>query len=66
MARGIIAIGIDDDDELIGARLTDGNQIIFLATHEGMAIRFGETTCAPWAAPPMACAVSNSSRAITW
>jgi hypothetical protein len=42
MARGIIAIGIDDDDELIGARLTDGNQIIFLATHEGMAIRFGE------------------------
>src|ERR1700722_15375614 len=42
MARGIIAIGIDDDDELIGACRTDGNQIIFLATHMGMAIRFGE------------------------
>jgi DNA gyrase subunit A len=42
MARGIIAIGIDDDDELIGARITDGKQIIFLATHEGMAIRFDE------------------------
>jgi DNA gyrase subunit A len=42
MARGIIAIGIDEDDELIGARLTDGNQIVFLATHEGMAIRFDE------------------------
>src|ERR1700733_903387 len=42
MARGIIAIGIDDDDELIGAHRTDGNQIIFLATHAGMAIRFGE------------------------
>src|SRR5271170_877277 len=42
MARGIIAIGIDDDDELIGARITDGNQIVFLATHEGMAIRFDE------------------------
>jgi DNA gyrase subunit A len=42
MARGIIAIGIDDDDELIGACSTDGNQIIFLATHLGMAIRFGE------------------------
>src|SRR6202522_2187517 len=42
MARGIIAIGIDDDDELIGAHRTDGNQIIFLATHLGMAIRFGE------------------------
>ncbi len=42
MARGIIAIGIDSDDELIGVRITDGNQIVFLATHEGMAIRFGE------------------------
>ena len=42
MARGIIAIGIDEDDELIGARITDGKQIIFLATHEGMAIRFDE------------------------
>jgi DNA gyrase subunit A len=42
MARGIIAIGIEKDDELIIARITDGNQIIFLATHEGMAIRFNE------------------------
>jgi DNA gyrase subunit A len=42
MARGIIAIGIDDDDELIGVRLTDGSQIVFIATHEGMAIRFDE------------------------
>jgi DNA gyrase subunit A len=42
MARGIIAIGIDADDELIGACRTDGNQVIFLATHDGMAIRFGE------------------------
>jgi DNA gyrase subunit A len=42
MSRGIIAIGIDADDELIGVRITDGNQIVFLATHEGMAIRFDE------------------------
>jgi len=42
MSRGIIAIGIDDDDELIGVRLTDGSQVVFLATHEGMAIRFDE------------------------
>jgi DNA gyrase subunit A len=42
MSRGIIAIGIDDDDELIAASRTDGNQIIFLATHSGMAIRFDE------------------------
>jgi len=42
MARGIIAIGIDTDDELVGVRLTDGNQVVFIATHEGMAIRFDE------------------------
>jgi DNA gyrase subunit A len=42
MARGIIAIGIDDDDELVKARITDGSQIVFLATHLGQAIRFDE------------------------
>ncbi|MFC6645966.1 DNA gyrase subunit A [Granulicella cerasi] len=42
MARGIIAIGIDKDDELVTARMTDGEQVIFLATREGMAIRFNE------------------------
>src|SRR5271154_4522646 len=42
MARGIIAIGVDADDELVGVRITDGSQIVFLATHEGMAIRFDE------------------------
>ncbi len=42
MSRGIIAIGIDTDDELVGVRITDGSQIVFLATHEGMAIRFDE------------------------
>ncbi len=42
MARGIIAIGIDTDDELVAARITDGSQVIFLATHLGMGIRFDE------------------------
>jgi DNA gyrase subunit A len=42
MSRGIIAIGIDEDDELVAARITDGSQIVFLATHLGMAIRFDE------------------------
>jgi len=42
MQRGIIAIGIDTDDELVAASLTDGKQIIFLASHEGQAIRFSE------------------------
>ena len=42
MARGIIAIGIGKEDELVAARITDGSQIVFLATHQGMAIRFDE------------------------
>ncbi len=42
MSKGIIAIGIDKEDELVAARLTDGKQIVFLATHDGMAIRFDE------------------------
>ncbi len=42
MARGIIAIAIDKNDDLIDARITDGRQTIFLATREGMAIRFEE------------------------
>ena len=43
MARGIIAMNVDDDDELIGAKQTTGQDTIFLATHEGMAIRFPES-----------------------
>jgi DNA gyrase subunit A len=51
MSRGIIAIGIDKDDELITARITDGKQVIFLATHEGMAIRFDEQDLRPMGRP---------------
>jgi DNA gyrase subunit A len=40
---GIIAINIEKGDELVAARLTDGVQIIFLASHDGQAIRFEET-----------------------
>jgi DNA gyrase subunit A len=42
MSRGIIAIAIDEDDDLIAADLTNGKQTMFLATREGMAIRFQE------------------------
>ena len=43
MARGIIAMNVDEGDELIGAKQTTGQDTIFLATHEGMAIRFMES-----------------------
>jgi DNA gyrase subunit A len=39
---GIIAINIEQGDELVAATLTDGKQIIFLASHDGQAIRFEE------------------------
>jgi DNA gyrase subunit A len=41
-SNGINAIAIEDGDELVAARITDGNQIVFLASHEGMAVRFDE------------------------
>ena len=40
---GIIAISIDDDDELGFVRMTDGDQNIFIATRDGLAIQFNET-----------------------
>jgi len=41
-AGGIIAISIDEGDEVVDVQLTNGNQDIFLATRLGMAIRFKE------------------------
>jgi DNA gyrase subunit A len=40
---GIIAISLEPKDELIGVKLTDGKQLIFLASHLGQAILFRET-----------------------
>jgi DNA gyrase subunit A len=42
-SSGIIAISLDGSDELVGATLTDGKKMIFLASHEGQAILFRET-----------------------
>src|SRR6202521_5553631 len=44
---GIIAINIEKGDELVAARLTDGQQIVFLASHDGMAVRFDESHVRP-------------------
>jgi DNA gyrase subunit A len=46
-ANGIYAISIEQGDELVAATVTDGQQIIFLATHEGQAIRFDEEGVRP-------------------
>jgi DNA gyrase subunit A len=42
MSRGIIALSLDDGDELVSARISTGKDCIFIATHEGAAIRFSE------------------------
>jgi DNA gyrase subunit A len=42
MARGIIAISVDEGDELIAVELTTGKDQIFLGTHDGQCIRFHE------------------------
>ena len=51
MSRGIIAIGIDKDDELVAAKVTDGQHLVFLASYEGMAIRFDEEDVRPMGRP---------------
>jgi DNA gyrase subunit A len=46
-AGGIIALTLDEGDELIAVRLTAGQDEIFLATKQGMAIRFSEDEVRP-------------------
>ncbi|MCU1301339.1 MAG: gyrA [Candidatus Sulfotelmatobacter sp.] len=46
-SNGINAISIEEGDELVAARITNGNQIVFIASHEGMAVRFDENHVRP-------------------
>ena len=41
--NGVIAVSLDEDDELSWVRLTDGDNRLLVATHYGMAIRFHES-----------------------
>ena len=40
---GLIAINLDDNDELIGVKFTDGQRHIILGTRDGFAIAFAES-----------------------
>ncbi len=44
---GLIAINLDENDELIDVKLTDGNQEVIMVTERGLAIRFPETDARP-------------------
>src|ERR1700723_2465595 len=50
-SNGINAISIEDGDELVAARITNGDQIVFIASHEGMAVRFDENHVRPMGRP---------------
>jgi DNA gyrase subunit A len=46
-SNGIIAINVDEGDQLLDVILTDGTKRIFIATHNGLAIRFDEKNVRP-------------------
>ena len=46
-AGGIIAVGVDEDDAVIAAEITDGSGEVFIGTREGKAIRFTESDVRP-------------------
>jgi DNA gyrase subunit A len=43
LARGIIAMGIEEGDAVMAVQLSDGSSEIFIGTRQGKAIRFPET-----------------------
>jgi DNA gyrase subunit A len=49
--NGIIAIGLEEGDELIGVEITSGQDQVLLGTRHGMAIRFNETDVRPMGRP---------------
>ena len=44
---GIIALGLEDGDRLIGVQVTDGQREILLGTKQGITIRFSESDVRP-------------------
>jgi DNA gyrase subunit A len=46
-AGGILAISLEDGDEVMGARRTDGQREVLLSTKQGMIIRFPEDEVRP-------------------
>jgi len=49
--NGLIAIGLDEGDELLAVDLSRGDRDIILATHDGMAVHFNEKDVRPMGRP---------------
>ena len=45
--KGLIAIGLNEGDEIAGVRMTDGSNQLIVATKKGMAVRFEENQVRP-------------------
>jgi DNA gyrase subunit A len=51
LGRGIIALGLDEGDQLIGVARTKAGDHVILSTRDGMAIRFDESDVRPMGRP---------------
>ncbi len=49
--NGLIAIGLDEGDELLAVDLSTGDRDVLLATHDGMAVHFSEKDVRPMGRP---------------
>ena len=49
--NGLIAIGLDEGDELLAVDLSSGDRDVLLATHDGMAVHFSERDVRPMGRP---------------
>ena len=65
-ADGIIAINLDDDDELVAVRHTSGHDDLILVSSEGKAIRFHEYDVRPTGRAPWACRACACPRGTSW
>jgi DNA gyrase subunit A len=50
-SSGIIAVGLEEGDELVDVKITDGSKEIILATKDGQAVRFNEEHVRPMGRP---------------
>ena len=63
MKKGIIAVGLDEGDFLIGASITDGAHDVMLFSDSGKAVRFDENDVRPMGREAAACAACSSRMA---
>ncbi len=64
--NGIRALRMEEGDQLIAVRETDGSQKILIATHDGMAVCFDENDVRPMGRDAVGVRVSACARATTW